>query len=136
MKKKGGHFRQLLLGVGVERGLVVPDLQDIVPALFAGNDVGGLVLTVKGIGRDDGIDQVHLGRGEEILNPFEFMPLAADIGHDGDWNSVLGVYQGDDQSEVIADGFAVDGQGTREFPCVGLHPDGEHACAESGMKSE
>ena len=57
--KRGGGPGQFPLGVLPHGGLVVFDAQDIVAALFLGDDLGGFFLAVEWVGGDDAVQQVN-----------------------------------------------------------------------------
>ena len=121
---KGGGAGQFLLRVLPDGGLVVFDAQDVVAALFLGDDLGGFFLAVQRVGGDDAAQQVDRLGAEQPLSGGQFVTFVGrgDKGHGG---AILMFDEADDTAQVVANRLAVQSQRGGQTPGLGLKPAGE-----------
>jgi hypothetical protein len=118
-----------------QRGLIGLDLQQVLAA-FLHNDARGGFLAVERIGADDFLLQrgqaFQQRKGGRLFTARgAFLLIHQRHGHRG---TIFMVGQGH-QADVIADHFAIQGQGGRELTRLGLQPvvqvSGEGFCIQS-----
>ena len=56
------------------------------------------------------------------MRGFEFVSFALHVGSQGHQRAFLGVDPGDDQAQVVVDGFPIDGQRAGQFSGLTLQP--------------
>lgn len=70
------------------------------------------MLTVEGVGAEDGVEQLHLTTGKELLGRREFLTFV--VAGNGPGNAVALINNADGLPELVDDGLAVGGEAARQ----------------------
>ena len=86
------------------------DAHDIVAGLRLGDDLGGFFLAVERVGGDDAASQVHRLGARDLVGGRQFVTLVG-RSDEGQRGALFVSDEADDAAQMVADGFAVQGQG-------------------------
>ena len=87
------------------------------------------------VGGDDAAHEVHRVGAQEFLRGGQFVAFvrSGDEGHGG---AVLVLDEADDEAEVLADGFAIQGQRGGQTSGLGRQPAGEHVGQDLNIQGD